>query len=174
MAHARRVGGDVPEKAERVPREHGGHGGRAAARAAGQVRAVLQRRPHAGAAPRRSPPALPLTPGAAQLVLRLLFNLSFNRAARELILKAGLLPKLVCARVTAPPTLGCVHNGGARLPRQVELLRRPPFRAVTLRLLYHVRCLRPSIRSCSAGAALADAVASLARGTAWMTAARAC
>eukprot|EP00937_MAST-01D_sp_MAST-1D-sp2_P004546 g4546.t1 len=48
--------------------------------------------------------------------LRLLFNLSFSSKCRAHIARSGALPKLV------------------------ELLKRPPFRAVILRLLYHLSC----------------------------------
>lgn len=49
-----------------------------------------------------------------QTALKLLFNLSFDPALRELLVKNSLIPKLV------------------------ELLKRPPFRALSLRILYHL------------------------------------
>lgn len=49
-----------------------------------------------------------------QTALKLLFNLSFDPALRELLVKNSLIPKLV------------------------ELLKKPPFRALSLRILYHL------------------------------------
>lgn len=49
-----------------------------------------------------------------QMALKLLFNLSFDPALRELLVKNSLIPKLV------------------------ELLKKPPFRALSLRILYHL------------------------------------
>lgn len=49
-----------------------------------------------------------------KFTLRLMFNLSFDPAIRERMMKQSMLPKLV------------------------ELLKRPPFRALTIRILYHL------------------------------------
>lgn len=49
-----------------------------------------------------------------QMTLKLLFNLSFDQALREILVKNSLIPKLV------------------------ELLKKPPFRALSLRILYHL------------------------------------
>uniref|UniRef100_K3X421 Kinesin-associated protein 3 n=1 Tax=Globisporangium ultimum (strain ATCC 200006 / CBS 805.95 / DAOM BR144) TaxID=431595 RepID=K3X421_GLOUD len=49
-----------------------------------------------------------------QMSLKLLFNLSFDPALREILVKNSLIPKLV------------------------ELLKKPPFRALSLRILYHL------------------------------------
>ncbi|KAL7684869.1 putative kinesin-associated protein [Plasmopara halstedii] len=49
-----------------------------------------------------------------QTALKLLFNLSFDPAIREVLVKNSLIPKLV------------------------ELLKKPPFRAFSLRILYHL------------------------------------
>ncbi|CAK4677879.1 hypothetical protein AeMF1_014559 [Aphanomyces euteiches] len=50
----------------------------------------------------------------AQMALKLLFNLSWDARVRETMVKNSLVPKLV------------------------ELLKKPPFRALTLRILYHL------------------------------------
>ncbi|DAZ95166.1 TPA: hypothetical protein N0F65_012420 [Lagenidium giganteum] len=49
-----------------------------------------------------------------QMSLKLLFNLSFDPALREVLVKNSLIPKLV------------------------DLLKKPPFRALSLRILYHL------------------------------------
>lgn len=54
-------------------------------------------------------------PTKNQGVLRLLFNLSFEPKLRDVMLSNSLVPKLV------------------------SLLKLVPFRAITLRLLYHIR-----------------------------------
>lgn len=54
-------------------------------------------------------------PHQNQGVLRLLFNLSFEPKLRDVMLSNSLVPKLV------------------------SLLKLVPFRAITLRLLYHIR-----------------------------------
>ena len=54
--------------------------------------------------------------GLTRATLRLCYNLSFVAAQRAAMAAGGLVPKFV------------------------ELLKRPPFRAVTLRLLYHLSC----------------------------------
>jgi hypothetical protein len=48
------------------------------------------------------------------MALKLLFNLSFDPTLREVLVKNSLIPKLV------------------------ELLKKPPFRALSLRILYHL------------------------------------
>lgn len=81
-----------------------------------------------------------------QAVLRLLFNLSFEPSNRDIMVQNGLLRKLV------------------------SLLKLPPFRAVTIRLLYHIRCARCvwCAHTCSVLTACV-----LSRDAAWMTAPRA-
>ncbi|KAJ0402145.1 hypothetical protein P43SY_000460 [Pythium insidiosum] len=49
-----------------------------------------------------------------QMALKLIFNLSFDPALREVLVKNSLIPKLV------------------------DLLKKPPFRALSLRILYHL------------------------------------
>lgn len=49
-----------------------------------------------------------------QTALKLLFNLSFDPALREVLVRNSIIPKLV------------------------ELLKKPPFRALSLRILYHL------------------------------------
>ena len=66
-----------------------------------------------------------------QAVLRLLYNLSFEPSNRDIMVQNGLLRKLV------------------------SLLKLPPFRAVTIRLLYHIRCAALAVSARNAARACA-------------------